>query len=607
MRLSTDPERVEAVAAEVLHAAIEAGVDLLDTADSYCLDESDVGHNERMIARALARCGDRRERVHVATKGGLTRPGGRWVADGRARELTRACEASLRALDRACIDLYQLHAPDPKTPLSTSVRALAALQRGGLVRRVGLCNVTVAQIEEARRHVDVASVQVALGPFDDEALRSGVLEYCASRGIALLAHTPLGGPRARARLERDAVLAAVAARHDASAAEVALAWLRSLAPNVVPIPGATRHETARSAVRAASLVLTAEDVSELDGRMPAAVAFRERQRNVGTSASAGASTSTLEDGEVVIIMGYPAAGKTTEVQSFVDRGYVRLNRDLAGGRLVGLAVSLDRALAAGQRRFVLDNTYPSRKSRNPIIDVAARHNVPVRCIWLETSLEQAQVNACERLVARYGALPMPEQLGRLAKQDPNAFAPHAQFRYRRELEPPDLSEGLSAIERRAFERRRDPTRGQRALVVDLDGVVWSSRRGERAPVDADDVEVSPARTAALAARRADGWLVLGVTWQPAIAEGTQSPETLAACIARAQELLGFEIDVVHCPHAGGPPVCWCRKPLPGLGVVLIARHRIDASASVHVGKTPHDRLFAERLGLAYIDHQVFFG
>src|SRR5206468_10720830 len=129
MRLSTERDRDEARAIAVLHAAFDSGVTFLDTADAYCWDTSEAGHNERLIARALATWSGDRSRVLVATKGGLTRPHGEWVADGRARHLAAACEASLRALDVERIHLYQLHAPDPRTPLSTSVRALASLKR----------------------------------------------------------------------------------------------------------------------------------------------------------------------------------------------------------------------------------------------------------------------------------------------------------------------------------------------------------------------------------------------------------------------------------------------------------------------------------------------
>ena len=146
MRLSTEREpngrqRDEAHAVRVLHAAFDDGVTFLDTADAYCLDDSEAGHNERLIARAMATWSGDRSRLVVATKGGLTRPRGEWVPDGRGRHLRAACEASLRALGMERIHLYQLHAPDPRTPLSTSVRALAALRNEGLIERVGLCNV----------------------------------------------------------------------------------------------------------------------------------------------------------------------------------------------------------------------------------------------------------------------------------------------------------------------------------------------------------------------------------------------------------------------------------------------------------------------------------
>src|SRR5918997_4491189 len=131
MRLSTEPGRDEGRAMAVLHAAFEAGVTFLDTADVYGHDHNEIGHNERLIAQALRSWDGDRSRISIATKGGLTRPEGRWEPDGRAKHLAAACERSCRALDVQSIDLYQLHAVDPRTPLSTSVRALAALQKSG--------------------------------------------------------------------------------------------------------------------------------------------------------------------------------------------------------------------------------------------------------------------------------------------------------------------------------------------------------------------------------------------------------------------------------------------------------------------------------------------
>src|SRR5262245_39071504 len=213
MRLSTARDRDDTRSIDVLHAALDAGATLLDTADAYCWDENDIGHNERLIARALATWAGDRSRVVVATKGGLTRPNGEWIPDGRARHLAEACEASRRALGVERIQLYQLHAPDPRVGLSTSVRALAALKRDGLVEEVGLCNVTVGQIEEARRITEIASVQVELSVWHDDNVLSGVVEYCVANGIRLIAHRPLGGPQRQRRTQSEAALAAIASRH----------------------------------------------------------------------------------------------------------------------------------------------------------------------------------------------------------------------------------------------------------------------------------------------------------------------------------------------------------------------------------------------------------
>src|SRR5262245_36871427 len=263
MRLSTATERDDERAIDVIRAALDAGATLLDTSDAYCHDESDVGHNERLIARALTGWSGDRSRITVATKGGIRRPKGAWVSDGRAKHLRDACDASRRALSVDTIDLYQLHAVDPKTPFETSVRALAALQRDGLIREIGLCNVTVGQIELARSIVDVASVQVSFSVIDDESLHNGVAEYCRDHGIRLIAYRPLGGVDRARKLARDLLLARIAAKHGTSPQEIALAWLSSFAADVVPIPGATRVETATSISNVLAIQLDVDDLTSI--------------------------------------------------------------------------------------------------------------------------------------------------------------------------------------------------------------------------------------------------------------------------------------------------------------------------------------------------------
>ncbi|HJR58350.1 MAG TPA: aldo/keto reductase [Vicinamibacterales bacterium] len=600
MRLSTERDRDEAAALDVLHAAFDAGITLLDTAPAYCWDDDERGHNERLIARALAAWKGSRSAIAVATKGGMTRPGGQWVPDGRAKHLAAACEASCGALGVDRIDLYQLHVPDPAVPLSTSVRALAGLKRQGVVDRIGLCNVTVGQIEEARRIVEIDSVQVELSIWRDQHLLSGVVHYCASNRLLLLAYRPLGGRKSLPRISANPVVAAIAARHAATPFEVALAWLASLADVIVPLPGATRVKTARSCTRFRTLELTAEEMTRLDELCPAA-------RLVRANASTRVTPPARHDAEIVLVMGLPGAGKSTVAREFAARGYLRLNRDETGGMLRDLVPVLDRAIAAGASRIVLDNTYVSRASRAPVIQAAAERGIAVRCIWLSTSLADAQRNAASRIVERYGRLPDPGELAVRRKRDVAAFLPATQFRCQRELEPPELAEGFVQVDVVPFERRIDSTCANRAIIIWCDGILIQSRSEQRVPTGVDDIAVDANRATTLREYAGQGFRLLALSWQPEIAEGKRTAADAEAVFVRMNELLGLAIEVEYCPHGGGPPRCWCRKPLPGLGVLLIHRHQLDPAACIYVGDGPQDEGFARRFGFQYRQARDFFG
>ena len=263
MQLSLAGRPDQAQAFRTVHAALDAGVTLIDTADAYCIDESDMGHGERLVAKALAAWPGDRDRVLVATKGGHTRPGGRWEVDGRPEYLRQACEASLRALGVEAIGLYQFHRPDPKVPFAESVGALAELRAAGKVRLVGLSNVSVDQINQARELVDVASVQ---NEFSPRFRRSeGELAFCAAERIAFLPWSPLGGiGRGRDLGGRHRAFAEVAEAHGVSPQQVALAWELAKAPVVIPIPGASRPETITDSLAAASLRLGDDELARLD-------------------------------------------------------------------------------------------------------------------------------------------------------------------------------------------------------------------------------------------------------------------------------------------------------------------------------------------------------
>jgi len=260
MHLSIQDRPPEDQSVRVIHAALDAGVTLIDTADVYCLDDQDIGHNERLIARALKSWQGNRDEITVATKGGITRPAGRWESDGRPQHLRSACERSLTALGVERIDLYQFHAPDPRVPLAESVGALADLQREGKIRWVGLSNVSVPQIWEAESVVQVTSVQNRLNPFFREALAQDVVEYCEKRGIGFLAYSPTGGGRLNRKLPAHPVLQPMAARLGVTSHALVLAWVLARSPSVIVIPSARTVEHALDSTGAAELVLSQADL-----------------------------------------------------------------------------------------------------------------------------------------------------------------------------------------------------------------------------------------------------------------------------------------------------------------------------------------------------------
>lgn len=244
----------------VLHAAIDAGMTLIDTADVYCLDDRDIGHNERLIASVVRERRDR-DAIRVATKAGLRRPRGAWTNDGSPEHIREACEKSLTALGVDRIWLYQFHAPDPRVAFTKSVEAFAELHRQGKFEHFGLSNVSIRQIDEVSKILPVVSVQNRLNPYFRESI--DVAAECARRGIVFLAYSPVGGGRLAKKLPQFDVLIELAQKYDRSVHAVVLAWVRSIAATVVPIPAARSIEHAVDSARAADLMLNAEDLEAI--------------------------------------------------------------------------------------------------------------------------------------------------------------------------------------------------------------------------------------------------------------------------------------------------------------------------------------------------------
>jgi len=509
--------------ADTLVAAWDAGVRTFDTARAY-------PGNEELVRAAL-----RDREARIVTKVGMDREGERWIPNGRAKAIRAHAEASRAALGRAA-DLVLLHAPDPETPLSTSVRALASLVDDGLARAVGLSNVSLRELEEALAIAPVAAVEIALGPWDDDAIRGGVVHACDARGIAVYAYAVLGGPGRVARVRKDPVLLELARGLGASPEEVLIAYAARLAPHVIPIVGARTPEAARSAVRGAALALDEATLARLDERFPWLGVLRNgRARRV----------EPVPGREVVLVTGIPGAGKSRETARFA--GWERLNRDAMGGTLDKVHRRLDERLASGTERVVLDNTYVTRAERAEPIAIAHRRGARVRAVHIDVPVEDALINVVQRMLERHGALLDREAIKDRGKKDPNLFLPRVVHEKARLLELPREDEGFDEIEVRPFVRA--PRDGAEGTAIPLEVLEASPSVLDRA--------VGP---------------TLVFAWRPAGGPLPSGP-----------------FDAGICPHAAGPPSCWCRPPLPGLWVAFAGRHHLGTGRLL--GETPfHERL-----------------
>jgi aryl-alcohol dehydrogenase-like predicted oxidoreductase len=549
MRLSTDgdADADHERALATLHAAIDAGITVFDTARAYARDEASLGHNERLVAQALRDRPGAVERARVVTKGGMRRPEGRWEPDGRARALRADCEASLEALGGVPIDLYLVHAPDPRVPWATTVRALASLLDAGLVRRIGVSNVNLRQLDEALSLAPLAAVEIALGPFAEGPLRGGLVARCIEAGVAVYAHSPLGGTARAPKLARDETLARIATRHGVTPQRVALAALADLHPLVIPVAGARRPESARAC--AVPVPLDDDDRDAL-----------ERRFGWRAILAPPTVTAAVDGPEVVLLMGPQGAGKSTRAAEWVARGYERLNRDSRAGTMADLHRALDALLAGGARRVVLDNTYTTRAVRQVALEVARRHRARVVGVWLDTPLADAQTNVILRMLEAHGRLLEPDEMARA--RDPASLGPGAVLRMLRELEPPSLAEGFASLEQAPFVRRPREGGDRAAEFLALE----AAERGARPTTD----------------------LALVFGWRPGVT-GDAIAEWGAA----------FGAPVRCCPHPGGPPRCWCRPPLPGLILDFATKNGVDLARSVVVGTKPVHAAIARAVGAAY--------
>ncbi|MDO9280475.1 MAG: aldo/keto reductase, partial [Pseudomonadota bacterium] len=285
LRLSTEGRPDEAVAIDVIHRALDAGIRLLDTADSYALDDKDLHYGERLAHKAVASWGGDAAAVRIVTKVGMARPKGRWVPAARPERLRKEAERSLAALGGEPIFLLLLHGNDPAVPFEDQLAALAALQREGKVRHLGLCNVDVAEVRQAQRHFEVAAIQNELSVLSRASATDGTLALAARLGIPFLAHRPLGGHAKTEGLLKNRAMKPLAERHGITPHEAALATLLDIGPPVVALFGATRPERVDAAVRAAALRLDERDRELVRAKISFAATPEAEARMVPTAPS----------------------------------------------------------------------------------------------------------------------------------------------------------------------------------------------------------------------------------------------------------------------------------------------------------------------------------
>ena len=264
MPLSISGRPTESQAIATIHKALDLGVNLIDTSDAYCQDESDKHHNERLIHKALQQYSGDASQVLVATKGGLMRPNGAWTQNGNPQHLRKTIRESHAALGgQEPIDLWQYHSPDPNYSIKDSLTPAKEAVAEGLIRFVGVSNFSVEQIKRAREVVEIVSVQNQYNPWHRQPESDGVLEYCQTEGLTFLPWSPLGGSRRVKELSKVTAIATLAHEKQVSVYALVLAWMLARSC-IVPIPGATKPESIADSVTAAQVKLTDQDVKAID-------------------------------------------------------------------------------------------------------------------------------------------------------------------------------------------------------------------------------------------------------------------------------------------------------------------------------------------------------
>jgi len=308
--------------------------------------------------------------------------------------------------------------------------------------------------------------------------------------------------------------------------------------------------------------------------------------------------------KVVMVVGYPASGKSTLTKELVQNGSVVLNRDTEGGTIASLLPKMEKLLQ-DNKDVVLDNLFATAETRKPFIELAKKYQADIACKLMGTSIEDAQFNVVQRAIGLIGKFPTPEAIK--AAKHTNVFPPTVLFKYKKEFQKPTTDEGFSKVETVKFVRRVNPEFSNKALIVDYDGTLRECINGnDKYPVNESQIEIKPKCALVLNDYKNRGYRLLGVSNQSGVHKGELTHETADRLFAHTNKLLGVDIEYRFCPHQSAPISCYCRKPMPGIFVEFMMKYRLDPKQCIFVGDMTTDKTFAARSGIQYYDQSEFF-
>jgi D-glycero-D-manno-heptose 1,7-bisphosphate phosphatase len=308
---------------------------------------------------------------------------------------------------------------------------------------------------------------------------------------------------------------------------------------------------------------------------------------------------------IILIVGYPAAGKSTIVNNYIQQGYHSISRDVIGGGLDHVDEELLKMVSKGNpEKIILDNTYLTKTSRANAIFFAKKYGYKITCNHIGTSIEDAMVNSVTRMINMHGKLIVDNDEYKTIKI-PNIFPIAALYTAKKIFEKPDYKEGFDEIFWIPF-RRADRGYTNKALILDYDGTLRKTISGNKYPVNINDIEILPNRITRLQEYKNNGYILLGISNQSGIAKKELTTETAIQCFDKTNELLGFDIDYKFCPHSVPPITCYCRKPGVGFGIEFIEKYKLNANECIMVGDLKTDSTFASRCGFKFVNSDIFF-